>query len=335
MKASPCKHLSLRTAAVLAMFALSLTTSSFAADPAPLSWKQLDPARAFPERASFATAYDPVSKMVIVFGGVDGTGELSNETWGFDGNVWINLMTRVAPSARFGATMAYDRKTHRLVLFGGSAGFGRLSDTWLFDGSTLRWKNARVKNIPPGASNAMMFTDPANGHADLFGGRRTQFYSRDTYQWTGSDWILLNPVNSPYPRAGGIAVVDPVHNNVVVFGGLSDNWITQNTWTWDGQDWTQQTPSAQPDTLYFTAGAYDRKLQQVIVFGGGSGGVDQTATWSWDGGNWNQLAPVNSPPGREQFGTVWDSATSQFLIFGGTDFGSGQIFGDTWKLSGQ
>jgi hypothetical protein len=319
----------------LTLIVLSLVPASLAAIRAPLTWNELQLPRSFPQRAAFASAYDPISKMVIVFGGVDADGAFSNETWAFDGNVWILLKTRVAPTARFGAAMAYDRHTHQLVLFGGSTGFGRLSDTWLFDGSSLKWKNTKVKNVPPGASNSMMFTDPANGHADLYGGRGTRFYSRDTFQWNGSDWVALNPANSPYPRAGAVAVADPVHKTVVVFGGLSDNWITQNTWTWDGQDWTQQSPATQPDTLYFTTGAFDRQLNRVVVFGGGSGGVDQTATWSWDGSNWEQMAPVNSPPAREQFGTIWDAATSQFLIFGGTDFSSGQIFDDTWKLSGR
>jgi hypothetical protein len=320
----------LRAALILSLFVL--TVSSFAADRGALTWKQLQPG--FPARASFATAYDPISKRVVVFGGYDENGTVSNETWTFDGVSWRKAKTMTAPAARFGASMAYDRKMKRIVLFGGSAGFGRFGDTWLFNGATLKWKSANPKNLVPAASNAMLFTDPVNGHVDMFGGRRSQFYSRDTFQWTGTDWTLLNPVNSPYPRSGGISVVDPVHKNVVVFGGLSDNWITQNTWTWDGNDWTQQTPSTQPDTLYFTVGAFDRVLQQVVVFSGGSGGVDQSTTWAWDGSDWIPLAPVASPPAREQFGTVWDRATHSFLIFGGTDFGSGEVFGDMWKLSG-
>ena len=329
------RHLSLRAAALLALFALVTSVFTFAAGPAPLTWKQVNPATAFPARASFATAYDPVSKKVIAFGGVDVNGTLYNETWAFDGQTWQLLKTRVAPSARFGAAMAFDRQIKKIVLFGGSSGFGRISDTWLFDGATSKWKQARLKNPPPGASNAMLFTDPVNGHADMFGGRRTQFYSRDTLQWNGTEWILLNPTNSPYPRSGGINVLDPVHKNVVVFGGISDNWITQNTWTWDGTDWTQQNPTTQPDTLYFTAGGFDPILKQVVVFSGGSGAVDQEATWSWNGSDWAPLAPASSPTAREQFGTVWDPASHQFLIFGGVNFGSGEVFGDTWKLTGK
>jgi hypothetical protein len=325
---------SARRAAILWLFAL-LTTVLFAADPAALQWKQLHPATALPPRAAFASAYDPLSKKVIVFGGIDAAGAVSNETWTYDGRTWERVNTKVTPAARFGTSMAYDSQIQKIVMFGGTAGFARFNDTWLWDGVTLNWKHARTRHTPPATSNAMLFSDPVNGRVDMFGGRRSQFYSRDTYQWNGTDWNLLNPTNSPFPRAGGISVVDPVRKNVVVFGGISDNWITQNTWTWDGQDWTQQSPTTQPDTLYFTHGGYDPLLKRVIVFGGGSQAVDQSATWSWNGADWVTLAPTSSPTAREQFGTVWDGTTHQFLIFGGLDFTSGEVLGDTWKLVGK
>ena len=128
------------------------------------------------------------------------------------------------------------------MLFGGFFGTAFLNDTWVWNGATSAWTQAHPKTVPTGATNAMLFTDPANGHVDMFGGYQGRFYSRDTYQWTGTDWLLLNPTNSPYPRSGAITVADPVRKNVVLFGGISDNWVVQNTWTWDGTDWTLQAP---------------------------------------------------------------------------------------------
>jgi hypothetical protein len=295
---------------------------------------QLQPRSAFPARASFATAYDPIGKKVVAFGGLDANGHIFNDTWLFDGRSWRKATTHVAPGARFAATMAYDGKIQKLVLFGGTAGMGRFNDTWLWDGATSTWQAAYPAHVPQPATNAMLFTEPVSGHAYMFGGSHHKFYSRDTFKWTGTDWKLLSPPDSPFPRAGGIAVADPVQKNVLVFGGVSDIWITQNTWTWRGGDWTEQSPAAQPDTLSFTTGAYDATRSEVIVFGGDSGGVDEDGTWAWDSANWTQLAPVTSPPARELFGTVWDSARHQLLIFGGLDISSGQFFGDTWLLTG-
>jgi hypothetical protein len=180
----------LRATAVSALFVLATTTLSLAADPSSLTWTRLKPL--LPPRAAFAAAYDPVSKKVVLFGGFDGTGNL-DETCTFDGKIWTLMKIFPSPPARVGASMAYDRKSRKLVLFGGSSGFTLFNDTWLWDGATSTWAQANPKTVPAGASGPILFTDPANGHADMFGGYRGRFYSRDTFQWTGADWTLLNP----------------------------------------------------------------------------------------------------------------------------------------------
>jgi len=327
-----------RLGLVIAFAVLIAPTLSFAAGPEPLTWTQLQTAANFPARAGFAAAYDPVSKRVVAFGGYDASGVIYNDTWVFDGASWQQLTIATPPSARFGSAIAYDRTIKKLVMFGGAFGLSRLNDTWLFDGATLQWTQAHPQHTPPQRVHPMPFTDPIDGHADMFGGQGRQFYSRSTYKWIGTDWILATPspfvINSPYPRAGGISVVDPAHKNVLLFGGISDNWVTQNTWTWDGK-WAQQAPSTQPDNLYFTTGAFYPTLHKAVVFGGGNGGVDEDGTWAWTGGNWTLLAPIASPPAREQFSTVWDAASGQLLIFGGTNFTTGEFFSDTWVLSGK
>src|ERR1700746_285965 len=109
------RALILRAAAVAALFVLLIPGASFAADQSALTWTQLQPATAFPARAGFASAYDPVSKKVIAFGGYDASGQLYNDTWTFDGNTWQTIATATSPSPRFGAAMAYDSKISKLV----------------------------------------------------------------------------------------------------------------------------------------------------------------------------------------------------------------------------
>lgn len=326
----------LRAAAVSALFLLVAVTFSMPADAQSLTWKKLKLTSGLPARSGFASAYDPVSKKVVVFGGANQSGTL-NETWVFDGAAWTQIATSIAPVARSGAAMAYDRRIRKVVLFGGSQGFGELSDTWLWDGATSSWTQANPTTVPGGASGPIMFTDPADGRVDMFGGFRGRFYSRDTFQWTGADWKLLNldETKSPYPRSFAVVAGDPVRRNVVVFGGISDNWVVQNTWTWDGRAWKQESPGTQPPPLYFTTGAFDPRLQEVIVFGGGSAGVDQNTTWAWDGSVWKELSMGQSPAPRERFGTIWDPDTHQFLIFDGSLFNTNTYFGDTYQLSGK
>jgi hypothetical protein len=301
-----------------------------------LTWTKLTPTKGLPPREAFASAYDPISKKIIVFGGINGQ-TYFDDTYTFDGTTWAKVQAKVAPPARAAAMMAYDRKIKKLVLFGGVYGFARLGDTWLWDGATSTWTAATPKTVPPGASGPILFTDPLNGHVDMFGGNRGRFYSRDTFQWTGKNWKLLdlNETNSPYPRMAAVIAQDPIHKNVVLFGGISDNWVVQNTWTWDGTSWTQQNPATQPPPLYYTTGGFDPALKKVVVFGGGSEAVDQNTTWAWDGSNWTLLSPAKKPAAREGLGTAWNPATHQFLIFDGFNFSSNKYYVDTWSLTGK
>jgi hypothetical protein len=326
----------LRATVAMALFVLATTMLSLSSDAPTLTWTKLKPAKGLPARADFASAYDPISKKIVVFGGTNGQNYLG-DTYTFDGTTWSKVETKVAPQARAAAMMAYDRKIHKLVLFGGTYGLVRLSDTWLWDGASSTWTQANPKTVPPGAAGPILFTDPLNGRVDMFGGNRGMFYSRDTFQWTGENWRLLklNETKSPYPRMASVIAQDPIRKNVVLFGGISDNWVVQNTWTWDGAKWTQQNPATQPPPLYYATGGFDPVLKEVVVFGGGSEAVDQNTTWAWDGTNWTKLSPAKHPSAREGLGTVWDPLNRQFLIFDGFNFTTNKYYGDLWSLSGK
>src|SRR5262249_850446 len=152
----------LRATFLLAIFALAATTASFSSDTSSLTWTKLTPTKGLPPREAFASTYDPISKKIIVFGGINGQ-TYFDDTYSFDGTTWAKVQTKVAPPARAAAMMAYDRKIKKLVLFGGAYGFARLGDTWLWDGATSTWTAATPKTVPPGASGPILFTDPLNG----------------------------------------------------------------------------------------------------------------------------------------------------------------------------
>jgi hypothetical protein len=63
----------LRTA-VPVLLALASSTLSIAGDTSSITWKRLHTATSFTARAGFASAYDPVSKKIVLFGGLDSTG---------------------------------------------------------------------------------------------------------------------------------------------------------------------------------------------------------------------------------------------------------------------
>src|SRR5581483_2319393 len=82
---------------VVTLFLLLAATVSVAATAPTLTWTKLQPGKALPARTSFATAYDPVSQRVVIFGGTDASGRQLNETWIFDGTTWAQVTTATAP----------------------------------------------------------------------------------------------------------------------------------------------------------------------------------------------------------------------------------------------
>lgn len=294
------------------------------------NWKKLSPATSPTARYYPAMAYDPVSRKVVLFGGLGDSGNF-NDTWTFDGTTWTQVASGVAPPVRNGATMAFDGPTNKLVMFGGFNTNKYLHDTWVWDGASSAWTQVQMKRSPPNATGAMVFTDPVTGGAMMFGGynafHKVPPYS-NTWRWTGTSWQKLNPSTIPYPRGWGIATLDPLRSNVVLTGGNGDTIRTDNTWTWDGSNWTQQSPVTQVPAFVGAGSAFDPAARAVVVFGG------VAETWSWSGGtDWVQLTPKNSPSAREGVGMAYDPVSRQTIIFGGLD-ANGSILNETWRLVG-
>jgi hypothetical protein len=324
--------------AVLAMVVvvamIALPPCAIAADVPTVSWMQLSPTTSFTPRSYAAVAYDPVSKKVVIFGGLSSKGYL-NDTWTFDGTNWAQVTTSPAPPVRTNASMAFDKVSRKIVMFGGYNGQNYLGDTWIWDGSTSTWTNANPTHSPKPVTGPMLFTDPANGHADNFGGFDGMFYQGVTYQWTGTDWQKLNPTTSAYARSIAVVALDGATKNVVLFDGLGD-LNPYNTWTWDGTNWTLQSPATQPPSRYAAGSAYDPAFKAVIVFGGGEGGIDINDTWAWTtASDWKQLTPTQSPSTREGHGMVWDPVIGHVVIIGGQTGPENNptYLNDTWILT--
>jgi hypothetical protein len=313
--------------AAVAVFALATAQAilSYASE-----WNLLSTATSPPARYYCAMAYDPVSKKVVLFGGLGTTGNL-NDTWTFDGTNWTQLTPAVIPPVRNGATMAFDRKAKQLVMFGGFDGKHYLQDTWLWDGANSTWTQAQMPSPPPKATGAMLFQDPLSGRAMMFGGynrfRRVPVFS-NTWQWGGTSWGKLHPATIPYPRGWGIATLDSLRHNVVLTGGNGDTIRTDNTWTWDGTNWTLLSPATQVPAFVGAGSAFDPAARSVVVFGG------VAETWSWTGNTWVQLVPTNSPSAREGVGMAYDPTTHQTIILGGL-IANGPLTNETWQFVGR
>src|SRR6476646_980704 len=142
------------TILICCCISIAFAASAAAAQFGFPDWIELSPTNSPPVRSYLAMTYDPASGKVIMFGGDNGTTYL-NDTWSVDGTTWTQIATQSAPPARTAAQMTYDSVTQKVVLFGGFNGT-YLSDTWLWDGSTLQWTHATPQHHPSAVTGPML-----------------------------------------------------------------------------------------------------------------------------------------------------------------------------------
>lgn len=174
------------------------------------NWTELHPSTVPAPRTESVMAYDAVSHMLLMFGGI--ATDTTNETWLFNGHAWtrVHFATGVPqPAARDATVMAADDANHTLVLFGGEEANGRFTvaaanDTWTWNGS--QWMRVHPQNVPPARGveeeSGMMTYDAKLGVVVLYGGPivNPQESLGDTWTWNGTTWTEVSN-NGPAPKA--------------------------------------------------------------------------------------------------------------------------------------
>ena len=187
--------------------------------------------------------WDPVSRRVIMYGGIDDFGSYLNETWAWDGSQWkkLDLKRDQRPPARMLATTFVDPTSNRIVLAGGlgypdlNSDFERYEDQWQFDGS--KWVEMNPSQKLPQRYGAQVAVDPENQRVLVFGGKsKTEAYLNDMWMWNGSNWSEVEDGPAPSPRMNGRMAWDPSTGSIVLYGGFAGVYYSE-LWTFDGQ-WT-------------------------------------------------------------------------------------------------
>jgi hypothetical protein len=116
-----------------------------------------------------ATAYDPESKSVVLFGGNHG-GYVVNDTWIFDckKNLWSHVWPETAPIPRCQARLSWDPQAKKMKLTGGKVPMTKFTQqrclkplsskkVWHFDAKTRKWIGTGGK---PAGSRTYVTTRP-------------------------------------------------------------------------------------------------------------------------------------------------------------------------------
>ena len=119
-------------------------------DPAANTWEELKLDAQPPQRALSPMVYDTVNKQVILFGGDQLNGLLS-DTWTFDGKRWEERKPASAPAPRGGHALVWLPRARKVLLLGGygyesAVGYypavyrARPLEAWTYDAAGERWE---------------------------------------------------------------------------------------------------------------------------------------------------------------------------------------------------
>ncbi len=175
---------------------------TFAYDVRSRTWSDAAPDSKCPPPVSGATlAYDELNdEMVLAAGGhvaeKGPTGGLAGYTgtWLFDcsGSRWRPLDSGAEPPPRMSTRLVYDTKNKVTVMFGGDGQSHYLSDTWIYDMRTRRWRQSKAEGCPPPRAGHFTVYDPGTGWVIIGGGyNRNNLADMWGYDAASDRWMKL------------------------------------------------------------------------------------------------------------------------------------------------
>ncbi len=207
---------------------------------------------------------------------------------------WTELL-RSSSALPGGAAMTFDARRGRLVVFGGATP-GPQSST-IYVQATTEWERGGwverlTTSAPTGRQSPSLAYDDRRGVSVMFGGDRDAQYFADTWQWTGSDWSVIDAVG-PTARASGALAYDPVHERMVLFGGrgklqYADTWSLHETAASSDAapvlEWTELVANGPPASA--TPSMTFDPIAGVLAL------VTNDEHWELDGSTWTRIGTV-------------------------------------------
>jgi hypothetical protein len=250
-------------------------------------WHKIETIIAPPVRYQHDMAYDETRGTVIMYGGRNQHGTLT-DLWEWDGERWIEMCPVCNPAKRYLHKMFYDTVREKTVVYGGIGEKG-YAEAWMWDGQS--WDFFPFSTNAPGFYNSPLVYDQQRQRAVGFvkdpgwGG---------TWIWEGDRWFQPELDPQPSVRIDPAMVYDPRSGHIILFGGgredyeswLGMEWLN-DTWLFDGETWRQLQIPAAPPSRYRGMAFYDPVRQSIVIYGGEKNGRIYDDMWELilSGGN--------------------------------------------------
>lgn len=188
------------------------------------AWTQRQPKHvpALTESWLTAMAFDPISRMVLLYGHT--AADYKMQTWAWDGSDWIQMHPLSDPGIDMPTMVS--TADHALLLGVGAQIGGRyFTQTWSWDGS--EWKRLNPQVNLPADQFAIAFDEQRNRVVALD-------VNGDTWTWDGLSWTRQHP--SAFPSGMGYLVYFSALKEVISWG---DQYNVGNgeLWAWAGSNW--------------------------------------------------------------------------------------------------
>jgi hypothetical protein len=240
-------------------------------------WTLARPPASPPGRFGAAAAYDPLTGIVMLYGGRLGPGQVVNDTWAWDGRTWRQLDNGTgSPPAGEGSTMAWDATLNEMVLVAGD-------QTWVW--VQTRWMRQPKSDLPSGTAIGGLAFDPRTRALLAISCCAPQV---TTYTWDGVAWRKIgSSANSP---AIVSLAVDPVSNTLLLCSDPTQVTVGHQMWSWTGSAWVALAGAGLPALPQ--AEVTDVDDGHVLIV---ASVIDPTQEfpqpvhlWSWTGTTWDQ-----------------------------------------------
>lgn len=208
--------------------------------PSENRWQQIKTIVHPSARSDSAFAYDSKRKILLIYGGYNGSYLSDLWVYSFINSSWFKIEpnSELSPPPLADARMEYDKRNDIFIMFGGNndfnktKGFNHYSSTWAFNISSLAWVNMTQPNHPPARDYSFFTYDEDMGVFMLYGGYGEGVALDDVwvYSFTTNTWIKLDTKNTPPARFAGGFVYDPMHKLYFMFGGLVGEDYLNDIW---------------------------------------------------------------------------------------------------------
>jgi hypothetical protein len=285
--------------------------------------------------------FDPSDGYVLLFGGADASGSLS-DTWSFAHGQWTELYPSNSPTGRYLGGIAWDAADGYAVMFGGyslpSAYIN--NETWTYVHGTWTNLTGSTNQTPGPRWRPLMTYDAGDGFVLMYGGTTASTAYSDTWEFLHGNWTALTVSGSPPVRFRASMVYDPVDNYTLVFGGCTSftcSTPAASTWEYHNLTWASLSPSGPPSARVYYGLTYSPVAETVLLFGGTTDPVASSGalsdTWNFTRGNWTSLTSslTVSPPKLAYLEMAFDPVDGYSIAFGG-QYLNATYSNETWAL---